>query len=71
MSTTEEIVDPGKESSSPADVPEDVEKAAGPSKVPANPVDWDGPHDPNNPLNWPKWKRVYQVIPAAFISFSA
>jgi hypothetical protein len=28
----------------------------------ANIVDWDGPDDPQNPMNWPSWKRLIQVI---------
>lgn len=27
-----------------------------------NVVDWDGPDDPQNPMNWPAWKRFIQVI---------
>lgn len=25
-------------------------------------VDWDGPDDPQNPRNWPAWKRMTQVV---------
>lgn len=29
--------------------------------------DWNGPDDPENPHNWPAWKRIYHtVIPALF-----
>ncbi|KAK6373246.1 hypothetical protein LTS17_008265 [Exophiala oligosperma] len=27
-----------------------------------NVVDWDGPEDPENPRNWPAWKRMIQVV---------
>ena len=27
-----------------------------------NIVDWDGPDDPQNPRNWPVWKRMAQVV---------
>lgn len=27
-----------------------------------NVVDWDGPDDPQNPRNWPAWKRMTQVV---------
>ncbi|KAL5042511.1 hypothetical protein BDW71DRAFT_200551 [Aspergillus fruticulosus] len=27
-----------------------------------NVVDWDGPDDPQNPRNWPTWKRMAQVV---------
>jgi hypothetical protein len=31
-------------------------------------VDWDGPDDPQNPRNWPAWKRMAQVVlPSAFL----
>lgn len=26
-----------------------------------NIVDWDGPDDPENPLNWPIWKKCLHV----------
>ena len=33
-----------------------------------NVVDWDGPDDPQNPRNWPAWKRTTQVVfPSAFL----
>ena len=25
-------------------------------------IDWDGPTDPSNPLNWPKLKRIGHVV---------
>lgn len=27
-----------------------------------NVVDWNGPDDPQNPRNWPAWKRMTQVF---------
>lgn len=27
-----------------------------------NIVDWDGQDDPENPRNWPTWKRMTQVV---------
>lgn len=27
-----------------------------------NVVDWDGSDDPQNPRNWPAWKRIIQVV---------
>jgi hypothetical protein len=33
-----------------------------------NVVDWDGPDDPQNPRNWPAWKRLTQVaLASAFL----
>lgn len=36
-----------------------------------NIVDWDGPDDPQNPLNWPTWKRMTQVGLASAILLTA
>ncbi|KAK5042861.1 hypothetical protein LTR84_012434 [Exophiala bonariae] len=34
-------------------------------------VDWDGPDDPQNPRNWPAWKRMTQVILASAFLLTA
>ena len=34
-------------------------------------VDWDGPDDPSNPMNWPAWKRLTQVIIASAFLLTA
>jgi len=47
----------------------DVEKAS--SKSVQSSPDWDGPEDPDNPLNWPSWKRHFHIVPPAAISFTA
>lgn len=36
-----------------------------------NVVDWDGPDDPQNPRNWPTWKRMTQVILASAFLLTA
>lgn len=36
-----------------------------------NIVDWDGPDDPENPRNWPSWKRMTQVILASAFLLTA
>jgi hypothetical protein len=33
-------------------------------------LDWDGPDDPGNPHNWPRWKRIYHTIIPAAIAFT-
>lgn len=34
---------------------------------PAMALDWDGPKDPDNPKNWPTWKRVlHSAIPSIY-----
>lgn len=35
------------------------------------PLDWNGPNDPENPINWPKWERCWHIVPPAIISFAA
>jgi hypothetical protein len=32
--------------------------------------DWEGPHDPTNPLNWPTWRKVAIVGIVSAIGFS-
>lgn len=34
-------------------------------------TDWNGPDDPDNPLNWPKWKKTFYIVPPALVSFTA
>ncbi|TVY32820.1 MFS transporter [Lachnellula subtilissima] len=36
-----------------------------------NVVDWDGPDDPQNPRNWPAWKRMTQVVLATSFLLTA
>lgn len=36
-----------------------------------NIVDWDGPNDAQNPMNWPPWKRMIQVILASSFLLTA
>lgn len=35
-----------------------------------NTVDWDGPDDPEHPLNWSKLKRVSHVVLVSFMSLT-
>jgi hypothetical protein len=55
----------------PIDGDTDVEKGEQTQPTPSSVLDWNGPNDPDNPMNWPRWKRHYHVIPPAIISFSA
>ncbi|KAH6613083.1 MFS multidrug transporter-like protein [Boeremia exigua] len=34
-------------------------------------LEWNGPDDPDNPVNWPKWQRYWHIVPPAIISFTA
>ena len=36
-----------------------------------NVVDWDGPDDPQNPRNWPVWKRMTQIVFASAFLLTA
>lgn len=54
----------------PGLIDDDIEKGEQPQLVMA-PLDWDGPDDPDNPLNWPAWKRRIHILPPALISFAA
>ena len=42
---------------SPVPTSTEKEEQSGSSQSDACPVDWDGPDDPEMPLNWPKSKR--------------
>lgn len=33
-------------------------------------LDWDGPDDPDNPYNWPTWRRVYITFSTALLGFA-
>lgn len=37
----------------------------------SNVVDWDGPNDPTNPLNWPKSMRIGHVALVSIITLIA
>ena len=37
--------------------------------VDPNVVDWDGPDDPTNPLNWPAWKIKTHIFLVSAITF--
>lgn len=32
-------------------------------------VDWDGPDDPENPFNWPLWRKTVQIGLMTFNTF--
>lgn len=34
-----------------------------------NIVDWDGPDDPENPMNWPTWRKVLAIGIVSAITF--
>lgn len=42
---------------SSGEIPTEKEAQSGSSQSDASPIDWDGPDDPEIPLNWPKSKR--------------
>jgi hypothetical protein len=65
----EEIIEANQDSPARDEITRDVEKAR--KVVPITALDWDGPDDVENPINWPTWKRYFHVVPPAIISFSA
>ena len=71
LSTKNGSSDPEKTIQLPIDGDTDVEKGEQTQPTPSTILDWNGPNDPDNPMNWPRWKRHYHVIPPAIISFSA
>lgn len=32
--------------------------------------EWEGADDPENPLNWPAWKKVYHITMVGFLCFT-
>ncbi|TAQ83895.1 hypothetical protein B7494_g7775 [Chlorociboria aeruginascens] len=70
ISTSEVLRDPEAEKPVPVDGAEgaDIEKANAPT---ISVTDWDGPDDSENPMNWPKWKRSFHILPPALIAFAA
>jgi len=59
-----------KISREPIDDSQDVEKWDE-THTAVSTLDWDGPNDPDNPMNWPAWKRHVHVIAPAVMAFSA
>ncbi|KAI9742191.1 MAG: hypothetical protein M1818_004091 [Claussenomyces sp. TS43310] len=49
----------------------DVEKAHASPPAALKGGDWDGPEDPENPLNWPRWQRICYILPPALVCFAA
>lgn len=53
--------------SSASDSNQENEKAD--ESIDPNIVDWDGPNDPSNPMNWPKWKVKTHIFLISIITF--
>ncbi|KAF2669754.1 MFS general substrate transporter [Microthyrium microscopicum] len=47
------------------------DKVAAEKEAKDNIVDWDGPDDPQTPMNWPAWKRLTQVVLATAFLLTA
>lgn len=39
------------------------------TEIDPNIVDWDGPDDPQNPMNWPTWRKLVSVGIVSAITF--
>lgn len=37
--------------------------------APSDEVDWDGPDDPKNPMNWPEKRKMISVVLISIIGF--
>ena len=48
----------------------DLEKAHEPVQRVVTAQDWNGSDDPENPLNWPTWKKAYHTASTAFLGFA-
>lgn len=49
----------------------DVEKHSTPEEhAPQMIQDWDGSTDPENPMNWPSWKKAYHTMASASLGFA-
>ena len=59
-----------EQSSEPDQTPIEKQSPVG-QQTKDNIVDWDGPDDPQNPMNWPTWKRLIQVILASTFLLTA
>lgn len=46
---------------------DNVETQRQSEKVTADVLDWDGPDDPDNPMNWPSSKRIPHIVLIALI----
>lgn len=46
---------------------DDVETRRQSEKAAPDALDWDGPDDPDNPMNWPASKRYWQIFIVAMI----
>jgi len=56
--------------SRPNDTPSDVEKDLTP-QTKSSDLAWDGPDDPDNPMNWPGWRRKMQIVCVALMTLFA
>lgn len=57
--------------SSPVDTTTGKDVESQDQRIVVPPLQWNGPDDPDNPLNWPVWKKNVHVFTPALISFSA
>jgi hypothetical protein len=61
----------GKMETAPVEPLADPEKAIQANPKTVTELDWTGPDDRENPLNWGKLVRHYHIVPPALISFAA
>ena len=51
--------------------PAEADEAENTMKRTMTAQDWTGPDDPDNPYNWPFWKKVYNTMAPSFFAFTA
>jgi len=66
----EEEEKPDVELELPQEPPTNSEQGEDIEKQITNINDWNGPDDPENPLNWSTAKRFYHILPPALMSFT-
>lgn len=49
----------------------EAEKVSDEPDTNPNIIDWDGPDDPHNPLNWPSRSKVIQVVIVSLFTLNA
>lgn len=61
--------------SATADLEADNQLGAKKDERPQSPeeniVDWDSPNDPQNPRNWPKWKKKMHIFLLGILTLNA
>ena len=66
----EDAASPTSDVTSPATPQEGTNKDGVPIARTVTAQDWTGPDDPENPHNWPVWKRAYNTAGPGLLAFA-